>query len=604
AISATGLPAFCSFTDNLNGTGTLACAPGQTNAGTYPGITVTASDGSLTDFETITLTVTAVNVAPVLASIGNRSVAEGANLNVGVSATDADGTIPALSATGLPAFCSFTDNLNGTGMLTCAPGQTAAGTYPGITVTASDGSLTDFETITLTVTAVNVAPILNPIGNQSMAEGATLNVGVSASDADGTIPTLSATGLPTFCSFTDNLNGTGTLVCTPGFTDANTYTGLTVTATDGSLTDSETFSLTVSNVNRAPVLNPIGNQTIAEGGTLSVSVTASDPDGNAVTLTASGLPSFCGFTDNLNNTGTLTCTPGFTDSGVYPGLTITASDGLLADSETFSHTVTGVNRAPVVASIADQSVNEGVTLNVPVTASDPDGNAVTLTASGLPGFCGFTDNLNSTGTVTCTPGYNDGGVYTGLTVTASDGVLTGSGSFNLTVNGVNRAPVVAPIANQSVGEGATLNLSVTVSDLDGDSLTLSVTGLPAFCSFTDNLNNTGSLTCTPGFTDAGVYSGITITANDGIGGTGSDSFNLTVTGVNRAPTLNPIGAKGVNEGSLLSFTVSGSDPDGDSLTFSVTGTPAGASFNPVSRTFSWTPDYTQSGLYSVTFSRW
>ncbi|MBI5406795.1 MAG: tandem-95 repeat protein, partial [Nitrospirae bacterium] len=602
AISATGLPAFCSFTDNLNGTGTLACAPGQTNAGTYPGITVTASDGSLTDFETITLTVTAVNVAPVLASIGNRSVAEGANLNVGVSATDADGTIPALSATGLPAFCSFTDNLNGTGMLTCAPGQTAAGTYPGITVTASDGSLTDFETITLTVTAVNVAPILNPIGNQSMAEGATLNVGVSASDADGTIPTLSATGLPTFCSFTDNLNGTGTLVCTPGFTDANTYTGLTVTATDGSLTDSETFSLTVSNVNRAPVLNPIGNQTIAEGGTLSVSVTASDPDGNAVTLTASGLPSFCGFTDNLNNTGTLTCTPGFTDSGVYPGLTITASDGLLADSETFSLTVTGVNRAPVVASIADQSVNEGVTLNVPVTASDPDGNAVTLTASGLPGFCGFTDNLNSTGTVTCTPGYNDGGVYTGLTVTASDGVLTGSGSFNLTVNGVNRAPVVAPIANQSVGEGATLNLSVTVSDLDGDSLTLSVTGLPAFCSFTDNLNNTGSLTCTPGFTDAGVYSGITITANDGIGGTGSDSFNLTVTGVNRAPTLNPIGAKGVNEGSLLSFTVSGSDPDGDSLTFSVTGTPAGASFNPVSRTFSWTPDYTQSGLYSVTFS--
>ncbi|MBI5096612.1 MAG: DUF1566 domain-containing protein, partial [Nitrospirae bacterium] len=70
----------------------------------------------------------------------------------------------------------------------------------------------------------------------------------------------------------------------------------------------------------------------------------------------------------------------------------------------------------------------------------------------------------------------------------------------------------------------------------------------------------------------------------------------------RAPILDPIGSKSVNEGVLLSFTVSGSDPDGDSLTFSASQLPSGATFDPSTRTFSWTPNYTQASLYSVTFA--
>lgn len=80
---------------------------------------------------------------------------------------------------------------------------------------------------------------------------------------------------------------------------------------------------------------------------------------------------------------------------------------------------------------------------------------------------------------------------------------------------------------------------------------------------------------------------------------------LTVTNgsarLNSPPLLASIGNKIVNEGQTITFTLSASDADGDSLTYLATGLPDGASFNPATRTFQWTPNYTQSGNYSVHF---
>ena len=65
----------------------------------------------------------------------------------------------------------------------------------------------------------------------------------------------------------------------------------------------------------------------------------------------------------------------------------------------------------------------------------------------------------------------------------------------------------------------------------------------------------------------------------------------------QAPVLNPIGNKTVDEGDLLQFTLSASDPDGDALAYSATNLPEAASFDPSTRTFTWTPDYNQAGIY-------
>jgi hypothetical protein len=77
---------------------------------------------------------------------------------------------------------------------------------------------------------------------------------------------------------------------------------------------------------------------------------------------------------------------------------------------------------------------------------------------------------------------------------------------------------------------------------------------------------------------------------------------INVSNANRAPVLAAIGSKSVIEGSNLSFTVSASDANGDSLTYSASNLPSGATFSASTRTFRWTPGSSQSGSYSVTFS--
>jgi hypothetical protein len=73
--------------------------------------------------------------------------------------------------------------------------------------------------------------------------------------------------------------------------------------------------------------------------------------------------------------------------------------------------------------------------------------------------------------------------------------------------------------------------------------------------------------------------------------------------VNGAPVFAAGGeSQSVDENRALTFTVEATDPDGDALTYSASGLPAGASFDPATREFSWTPDYTQAGEYTVTFT--
>lgn len=81
------------------------------------------------------------------------------------------------------------------------------------------------------------------------------------------------------------------------------------------------------------------------------------------------------------------------------------------------------------------------------------------------------------------------------------------------------------------------------------------------------------------------------------------TFNMTnaTVRINSPPVLTAIGNKTVNEGQALNFTISAVDPDGSTLTFSASNLPTGANFNPVTRTFQWTPGYDQSGTYAKVY---
>ncbi len=151
----------------------------------------------------------------------------------------------------------------------------------------------------------------------------------------------------------------------------------------------------------------------------------------------------------------------------------------------------------------------------------------------------------------------------------------------------NSKPGIDPISDKQVNEGETLRFTVIARDADPeDTITLSASALPANATFNPS---TGVFTFTPDYNQAGVYS-ITFTASDGTLSS-SIKVKITVIDVNRPPVLDPVGNKTVNENSELVIVLSATDPDGDPITYSASGIPTGATFNPEQRTFKWRPGY-------------
>src|SRR5262245_22811743 len=144
---------------------------------------------------------------------------------------------------------------------------------------------------------------------------------------------------------------------------------------------------------QGPAITPIGNVNMDAGVTLMVNVVAVDPNGDAITLTASG----AGFaTLNAPTTGngfvatTLTLYPLAADVGPHT-ITITATANGETDTEDLLVQVNdaGSDAGPVVVAPASQTVNEGQLLTFTVTATDVE--AITsLTANGLPTGATFT----------------------------------------------------------------------------------------------------------------------------------------------------------------------------------------------------------------------
>ncbi|MEW5701767.1 MAG: Ig-like domain-containing protein [Candidatus Zixiibacteriota bacterium] len=446
----------------------------------------------------------------------------------------------------------------------------------------------------------NHAPVLATIGPQSVSEGQNLNFGVSASDIDADSISLAAENAPANATFTDNGNGTGTFDFNPDYTQFGVY-NVRFIAGDGSLADTEIVAITVSDVNRAPILATIGPKSVDEGQNLNFGVSASDPDGPAPTLTAENVPANATFIDNGAGAGTFNFDPDFTQAGVF-NVRFIAFDGALADTEIVAVTVNNVNRAPVLAAIGPQSINEGLLLNVGVSATDPDGNAPTLTAENVPTNANFVDNGNGTGTFTFGPDFTQSGAYN-VRFIASDGALADSELVAVTVNDVNQAPVWTTIPPQLVSEGQNLNFGVSATDPDGPIPALTVVNLPTNATFTDNGNGTGTFNFNPDFTQSGVYHPQFIASDGLLADTEFVTITVNETG-NQQPVLAAIGPQSVNEGLNLSFGVSGTDPDADSVILSAEDLPANAqfidNFNGTG-SFNFDPDFTQAGVYNVRF---
>ena len=384
---ASGAPTGASITP----AGAFSWTPTEQQDGTHT-ITIQVEDGSgATDSDTITVAVGEVNQSPTLNPIGSKSVDELATLTFTATATDGDvigGTDDALTfslASGAPTGASITP----AGAFSWTPTESQDGTHD-ITIQVEDGSgATDSETVTVTVNEVNQSPMLNPIGNKSVDELATLTFTATATDgdviggADDALTFSLASGAPTGASITP----AGAFSWTPTAGQVGTH-AVTVVVTDGSgATDSEAITVTVGGSNQNPVLNSIGPKGVNELATLSFTATATDGDNDALTFSlASGAPTGASITP----AGAFSWTPTEQQDGTHTITVQVADDSNATDSETVTVTVNEVNVEPVLASVGNKSVDELVALTFTATATDGDviggtDDALTFSlASGAP----------------------------------------------------------------------------------------------------------------------------------------------------------------------------------------------------------------------------
>ena len=481
------------------------------------------------------------------------------------------------------------------GALTYAFAQPSHGTLSGIapnltytpdlnyngsdsfTYTANDGKAnSNTATVNITVTPVNDAPVLAAIGGKSINEEVQLAFTASATDVDLPANTLafSLVGAPAGANIDAQ---SGAFTWTP--TEAQgpgSFTFSVRVADNGNpiLTDEESITVVVAEVNIAPVADADSYSTPED---TALVVTApgvldgdSDVDGNALTAHVVTAPAHGQLV--LSPDGSFTYTPAAEYSG-SDSFTYVARDGA-ADSNvaTVSITVVSVNDAPVLAAIGNQASVEGATINLATSAFDAEANTLTFSATGLPPSLSINSASGAiTGDVTFAAAANS--PYA-VTVSVSDGQGgTDSESFNWAITDFNRAPV-ATNRTATTMEDTPVAIVLVATDADADDLTYTVTPPSHGTLSGSGANRT--------YAPAANYSGndsFTYVANDGKADSNTATVNITVTPVNDAPVLAPIGDQASVEGATVSLQLSASDADGNPLTYNVVGLPIGLTYS-------------------------
>jgi hypothetical protein len=520
AISETGdLPAGVTFTDNGNGTATLAGSPTEGTEGDYP-ITISATNGISPDAsQSFTLSVSNGPLAPSITSGASSTFTAG---SAGTFTVQSNGNpAPALSETGaLPSGVTFTDNGDGTASLAGTPNAGSGGVY-SITIRASNGVSPDAtQSFTLTVDE-----------SPSITSGSSTTFRVAHIDsftwrtAGFPAAAISETGdLPDGVTAVDNGDGTATLSGTPAAGSGGTYP-ITITASNGIGSDAtQSFTLTVD---QDAAFTSGASTTFTTGTAGSFGVTSTGFP--TATLTETGaLPSGVTFTDNADGTGTLSGTPAAGSGGLY-AISFRANNGV-GTAATQSFTLS-VDQPAALTSGTSASFTVGhagsftlTTTGFPVPAISENGN--------LPNGVSLVDNGDSTATLSGTPAAGSGGTYT-FTVKAINGVGAAAlQTFTLTVD---EAPSFTS-AN-----------STTFAQKEFGSFTPAAAGTPA-----PTITEWGTLPKGVTFS-SGKISGVPknkgtfqvlLTASNGIGTNGTQIFTITVVGFGVTTTSLPAATVG------------------------------------------------------------
>ncbi len=401
-------------------------APTDQNGDNIYEVIVQVSDGTLTDTQTINLTVTNANEAPVITSGGGGPSAvisgvENSTTAITMVAADPDAgaNLTWSIITGRDGARFAIDPATGVLTFVTAPNfeaptdQNADGVYE-VDIRVSDGlGGTDVQTVFVNVGNVNEAPVITSngggaTGGYTIFENTLGPNTVSAADPDAASTlTYSIIGGADAALFTINGAGVLSLINPPDFEAPTDQNGdnvyqVVVQVSDGTLTDSQTINLTVTNANEAPVITSNGGGTngtvfVAEGSRLATTVTAADPDAGAnLTYSIVGGADATRFTiDPATGAVGFVALPDFENPLDAGGdnnydIVVQASDGVNTDTQNLRVTVTDVaentlSLTDVAGFVASNEGDPFVQIDPDVTFTDAGTgyNGGNLTVSGL-----------------------------------------------------------------------------------------------------------------------------------------------------------------------------------------------------------------------------
>ncbi|RYE23522.1 MAG: T9SS type A sorting domain-containing protein [Sphingobacteriales bacterium] len=516
------LPSFAVFNSTGNGTGNITFNPSAADLGTYNIAAIATDANNGKDTVNFTLTVNN-NYTPVIAAINNVTIGESSTTNVALNATDQDGNAGLTwSVTSAPSFVSITDNGNGAGSLSVAPGFTHAGVYP-VTVTVADANGA-YESATFTLTVTNVEP---PVQRWYMS--------MKYNSANAPAPW--------------NNIATATTANLKDGSGATTPVGITFVGTNWNAGDAGAVTGNNSGVYPDAVIKDyfwFGVYGAPE--TINVNLTGLTA-GQQYNVTLFGSSAWTG----LGNNGTTI----YTINGVQKPLYVHNNN---QNTVTFASIVPNasgvitVNMAKgaatpygiVNAIVIEKPFNDGTAPAAPTSLTGvalPDGtvkldwndvayNESSYRVSRATNVAGPFTVLNPGASNANTSSYIDNTVLSSTTyfykIEAVNAVGASAFSNVAEVSTTNKAPLLAVLADVYVKATNNNVVNIAATDDAGDVMTVSVTNLPSFAVYQNTGNGAGNITFTPSINDIGIYNGITVKVTDNSGASVTRVFNVNV----------------------------------------------------------------------------
>ena len=530
--------------------GLLQWTPKRTDlVGEYP-ILVEVTDGLAPVQKRGTITVASTGADPIVIPVADLTVTENTQARGQLTTPDPDlkGTLTWSLIQGPSGF-----TVNPSGQWTWQPGERFGGTRWTLIAEATDGRLISRIAFKIQVTEDNQSPVWLVNQPPVWTEGQETAWQLAASDAEDPVQMLSYRLVEGPNGLTVNTNGL--VRWTPTEAQGPSTNRLRVAMGDGLVSVTNLFEIRVLELNQPPVWTGDASVTIQEGEAFERTLTATDPDLPAQTLTYRLLSGPAGLT--VTTAGRVQWTPTEAQGPSTNLARISVSDGAESVTRDLTLVVREVNLPPVWGSEAARVIPEGSAHEFLLAATDADLPAQTLTYRLLSGPAGLT--VTTAGRVQWTPTEAQGPSTNQVDVAVSDGVVSVTNRVRIQVQEINTIPAWAGATLLRVTEGQILSAPLPVNDTDLPAQTLRF----ALESGPDGLlvSTNGVLAWTPTEAQGPSTNLVRVRVGDGVA-TVPIEFVVVVAETNTAPvwTANP-GTRRVNEGSLLSFSVQATDSD-------------------------------------------